>query len=68
MDAVTRAELGQNTTSGARHGRMARGGHGLPNVSPGPYAVSVVTRPQGRRPVAVFYPFGHTTPYGYGMR
>jgi len=60
------------------HGRMARGGHGLPKVSLGPAmpnpfitcgratpetAVSRVARPQGGRSVAVFYLLGHPTPY-----
>jgi hypothetical protein len=64
------------------HGRMARGGHLVPNVSLGPAmpdrsmpcgwaghpwngltAISGVACPQGRRPAAIFYPSGHTTPY-----
>jgi hypothetical protein len=28
-------------------------------------AVSGVAHPQGRRPAAIFYPFGHPTPYAY---
>jgi hypothetical protein len=64
---------------------MARGGHGLPKVSPGPAlpnpsrlyalhaghprnsltAVSRMARAPGGRPAAVFYPFGHLTPYAY---
>jgi hypothetical protein len=60
---------------------MARGGHGLPKVSSWPAmpysstpcglvtpetVVSWVSRLQGGlRPVAVFYPFGHPTPYTY---
>jgi hypothetical protein len=45
---------------------MARGGNGLPKVSLEAairrlMAVSGVARP----PVAVFYPFGHPTPYVY---
>jgi hypothetical protein len=28
-------------------------------------AVSVVVRSQGGQPAAVFYPFGHPTPYAY---
>jgi hypothetical protein len=57
---------------GMDHRRMARGSHGLPKVSPGsamPYPftpVSGVAHPQGRWPVAVFYPLGHFTPYAYG--
>jgi hypothetical protein len=48
------------------HGRMARGGHGFPKVSLGP------AMPDPFRPcrwaileTAVFYPFGHPTPYAY---
>jgi hypothetical protein len=49
---------------------MAKDGHGLPKVSPGPAmpsltAVSAVARLQGRRLTAVFYPFGHPSPYAY---
>jgi hypothetical protein len=58
------------------HGRMARGGHGLPGVSPRPatpYPFTPGTRakpetaicgpPTGRVTCAVYYPFGHPTPY-----
>jgi hypothetical protein len=60
---------------------MARGGHGLAKVSPGPTkpypstpyrratpetAVSGMTRPLARRSTALFYPFGHPTPYAHG--
>jgi hypothetical protein len=63
---------------GERHGRMTRGGQGLPKVSTGPAmpypftpweqatpetAASGVAHPQGWRPAAVFYPLGHPTPY-----
>jgi hypothetical protein len=58
------------------HGRMVRGGHGLHKVLHGttmpypstPYpskAVSGVARLQGGQPTAVFYPFGHPTPYAH---
>jgi hypothetical protein len=62
------------------HGRMARGGRGLPKVSCGPAmpypsmpcgqaipetAISGVARQQGRWPASVFYLFGHPTPYAY---
>jgi hypothetical protein len=30
-------------------------------------AILRVARPQGRRPEAIFYPFGHPTPYAYAM-
>jgi hypothetical protein len=55
--------------TGHLHGRMARGAHGLPKVSlwpaqPDPYSRLVVARPQGVRPVAVFFPLGYPTPYG----
>jgi hypothetical protein len=60
---------------------MARGGHGLPKVSPGPAMPDPstpwgratpekplrpfkgVALPQGGRPAAVFFPFGHPTSY-----
>jgi hypothetical protein len=59
---------------------MARGGHGLPNVSLGPamphpskpcrwqplkqpFGHFRSGRPQDRRPMAVFYPLEHSTPY-----
>jgi hypothetical protein len=59
------------------YGRMAWGGHGLPQVSLGPYPSRPCERPplkrpykhfkggrrQGRQPAAVFYPLGHPTPY-----
>jgi hypothetical protein len=51
---------------------MAGGGHGLLKISLGPNmpnpstAVSGVARPQGRQSAAVFYHFGHPTPYTYG--
>jgi hypothetical protein len=50
--------------------RTGRGIHGLPKVStgpamPNPYtAVWEVARPQGGRPVAVFFPLGYPFPYG----
>jgi hypothetical protein len=53
------------------HGCKARVGHGLPKVSlrPAmaypPMAVSVVARPQGVLPAAIFYPLRHPTPYAY---
>jgi hypothetical protein len=69
------------------HKPTAKGGHGLPGVSPGPaipypstpcgwttpeialyyivIAVSGVAHPQGGQPAAVFYPFGHPTPYAH---
>jgi hypothetical protein len=67
------------TNADNNHERTARGGHGLPKVLPGsamPYlsaghplnglmAVSVVARPQGEQPAAIFYPFGHPTRYTY---
>jgi hypothetical protein len=61
---------------------MARGGHGLHTVSLGPAmpfpstprrratpetAISWVASPQGRRPVAVFYPLGHPAPYTHRL-
>jgi hypothetical protein len=65
------------------HGRMARSDHGLTKVSLRPartysalqvvhprnglMAVSGVVHPQGRWPTAVFYPFGHVTPYVYAF-
>jgi hypothetical protein len=60
---------------GKDQARMARGGYGLPKVSTGtamPYPCTPCGRAipetalQGERPVAVFYPFGHPTPYAYG--
>jgi hypothetical protein len=33
-----------------------------------PYGHLRVVHPQGRRPAAVFYPFGHPTPYAYVAR
>jgi hypothetical protein len=79
--------IGINSTVNLEHGRMARGGHGLPKVSLGParhalhfyalcsgllcnglMAVSGVAHLQGRRPAAVFYPFGHPTPYAYDLK
>jgi hypothetical protein len=57
------------TAAGNTHGRMAKGGHGLPKLSPGPampdhfmpcgratpnMAVSRVARPQAERPAAIF--------------
>jgi hypothetical protein len=64
------------------HGHMARSGHGLPKVSPGPAMsdpftpcltfISGVVHPQGQRPAAVYYPIRHPTlhptlhAYGYG--
>jgi hypothetical protein len=59
------------------HWRMARGGHRLPKVSLGP-AMPYSSTPCGlaspetvlrlfeRRSAAIFYPFGHPTPYAYG--
>jgi hypothetical protein len=63
------------------HGRMERGGLGLPKVSSKPTmpypsmpcgqatpkmkAFSGVARPQGRQLVAVFYLDGHSTPYAF---
>jgi hypothetical protein len=62
------------------HGRMARGGHRLPKKSLGPAmpdpsmprgqatpetALQPYTRFRGAPPAAVFYPFGHPTPYAY---
>jgi hypothetical protein len=44
------------------HECMARGGHELPET-----AVSGVARPQDGRPAAVFYPFGHPTPYAHAF-
>jgi hypothetical protein len=56
-------------------GRMAMGGHGLPRVPPRPAvpypftpcgpAIPETALPlfQGGRPAAIFYPFGHPTPY-----
>jgi hypothetical protein len=32
---------------------------------PGPTFIRPAGRLQGERPVAVFYPFGHPTPYAY---
>jgi hypothetical protein len=56
---------------GGRHGRMARGGHGLPKVSLGP-AMSYLSTPCGRATpetvLQVFYTFGYPTPYAYGGR
>jgi hypothetical protein len=51
------------TENKERHGRLTRGGHGLPRVSPGPFYAL-----QGGRPAAGFYPFGHPTPYAYEER
>jgi hypothetical protein len=61
-----------------RHGLMARGGHGLPQVSPGPTMpdpstpyrratpkTAGVAQPQDRRPAAVFYPYVHPNPCAY---
>jgi hypothetical protein len=58
---------------------MARGGHGLPKVSPGHALLYLsmpcgqgmypLKRPHGRfmgcPPVAAFYPFRHPVPYAY---
>jgi hypothetical protein len=57
--------------TGAGHGRMARGGHGLLKVSPGhvmldPSTPCGWTTPQGGWPAAVFFPLGHPTLYVYG--
>jgi hypothetical protein len=54
---------------------MVRGGHELPKVLLGPaihsavgpplkqpFGISGVVRPQGGRPVAIFYPVGHPIP------
>jgi hypothetical protein len=45
---------------------MASGGHVLPKVSPGP-AMPTLLHPLGGLPAAGFYPFGHPTPYAYGL-
>jgi hypothetical protein len=45
------------------HGRMARGGHGIPEVLPRP-AMTYHSTPC-RRSAAVFYPLGYPTPYAY---
>jgi hypothetical protein len=45
------------------HGHMARGGLGLPKVSPRPCPTLLC--PAGRQPAAVFYPFEHPMPYAY---
>jgi hypothetical protein len=49
------------------HGRMAWGEHGLPKVSPEPAMPNPLTplQPLPGQPAAVFYPFGHPTPYAY---
>jgi hypothetical protein len=44
-------------------GRMARGGHGLLKVSPGPSMPYPFLN--GRQSAAIFYPFEHLTPYAY---
>jgi hypothetical protein len=59
----------------AQYGRVARGGYGLPKVSPGPAMFYPSTpcrratpeRPlwQGGWPAAVFYTFEYPTPYAY---
>jgi hypothetical protein len=56
------------------HRRMARGGHGLPKVSlepamPDP-SIDLRGPPlkrEGRRPKAVFYHFGHLTPFRFTL-
>jgi hypothetical protein len=72
-----RAMLAQsvNVNLGDWHERMARGGHRISKVSPGPAmanpstpcgrataegATSGVAHPQGKRPAVVFYPLGQT--------
>jgi hypothetical protein len=53
---------------------MARSGHGLPKVSPRPFYA--LKRPYGRfrgdppagQPTAMFYPFGHPSPYAYAFQ
>jgi hypothetical protein len=48
------------------HGGMAKGGHGLSKVSPGPTMPDPSTPcGQATHKMAVFYPFGHHTPYAY---
>jgi hypothetical protein len=62
-------------SKGFWHGRMVSVGHGLPKVSPGPAMpcegatpeTAGVARPQGGQPAAVFFPFGHPTPYANGF-
>jgi hypothetical protein len=49
-----------------RHGRMARGGHGLPKVSVG-LAMPDPSTPCGR-PAAICHPFGHPMPYVYDQK
>jgi hypothetical protein len=46
---------------------VAGSGHGLPEVSPGPAMPypSGAAQLQGTQPAALFYPFGHPTPYTY---
>jgi hypothetical protein len=68
----------KETLSGSlkyRHGRMARGGHGLPKVSLGPAMPYPSTpcgwptyRAGGLRLTSDFYPFGHPTPYAYAIQ
>jgi hypothetical protein len=41
-------------------------GQASPETALRPFLVEV--RPQSERPAAVFYPFGHPTPYAYGWR
>jgi hypothetical protein len=56
-----------------KHSRMARGGHGLPKVSPGP-AIPYPSMPYRFRAgpsagrVACSYPFGHPTSYAYVIK
>jgi hypothetical protein len=46
---------------------MAKGGHGLPKVSPEPAMPNPSTPCERATPeTAIFYPFEHSTPYAYG--
>jgi hypothetical protein len=66
----------QKTEGEGSHGRMARGGHGLPKVATGPAmpnsfmtwgraTIETALQPFQGRPAAIFYPFRHPTPYAY---
>jgi hypothetical protein len=69
--------LGMRPCEGLLHGIMARGGHGLPNVSSEPAMSDPCTpcgraTPEGRfrggSPVGwAACPFGHPTPYAHGL-
>jgi hypothetical protein len=59
MVILTKPRPTRSIPLGLEHGRMTKGGHGFPKVPSGP------AMPYPSTPVAVFYPFGHPTPYAF---